>query len=237
MSGGHPAELTWMRHLAGELGPVERLRFRAHLRRCEACRAREVEVGLDRAQVEPELTPGLDRLLAAVRVEPVERVGRRRPPWGWALASGVGLAALVVVVRLGTGPADEALRARGSTSIEYFLDRGTRSTPLGVRCAPGDRLMARYRAEGYLAVLERDGTGRVQVLFPAGANTAAAVGGVGTTPTSWVLDDVPGEECFAAFFSAAPFDVASAVAALSAGSPRLPGVDVQVRCCAKDPRP
>ncbi len=49
----------------------------------------------------------------------------------------------------------------------------------------------------------------------------------GATPQSFVLDEVPGRECFAAFFSDAPVEAARG------GAPALGGAVVRMQCCEK----
>jgi hypothetical protein len=109
--------------------------------------------------------------------------------------------------------------------------------PLGATCAAGDQLMASYATEhAYLLLLERDGEGRVQVLFPPGGTASAHVPTArGATPQSFVLDDVAGRECFAAFFSDAPVDARRAGEALAAGGtrPALQGAVIRMLCCEK----
>ncbi len=57
----------------------------------------------------------------------------------------------------------------------------------------------------------------------------------GTTPTSWILDAVPGRECFVAFFSDQPLGAEAATRALNGSpeAPALPGASVRVQCCEK----
>jgi hypothetical protein len=113
------------------------------------------------------------------------------------------------------------------------------ATALGPRCAPGDRVAARYRTtRRYALLLERDGDGFVQVVHPWGGTAAERRprGRIAAT-TSWVLDATPGSTCFAALFSDAPLDVHDAMDAFArtSTSPLLPRA-THIQCCDKQAR-
>lgn len=237
----HPSELAWARHLAGEPGWLARRRLRRHLRRCEACRRLEASLAAERRafDADPARRQELARLAAERGPAPGGRPARHRARrWPWlagALAAASATALVLLAVRT---PAPDALRAKGGGVLELYVERPGGAAALGERCAPGDRLIARYRTDrAYLLLLESDGRGAVQVVVPAGgAASMRLTVAEGTTPTSWVLDGAPGPECFAAFFSDAPVDVADAARALRAApsAPELPGAAAQVRCCRKE---
>lgn len=233
--GTHPSELAWARHLSGEFGWLEAWKLRRHLAGCEACRAREAEHARDREAFEASVRRRqqvAELGAAAAALRPVATRRRRLVPWLAGGAAAVGAALLLQ--RPATAP---ELTAKGGDQLLLLVDGPAGAVPLGGRCAPGDRLIARYRTgQAYLLILEQDGQGSVQVLFPQdGASSARLEAPEGTTPTSWVLDATPGRECFAAFFSGAPVDVAVARSALlaSAGGPALAGVTVRLQCCDK----
>lgn len=240
MTRDHPSALAWARHLAGEPAWLARRRLRRHLRRCEACRRLEASLAAERRafDADPARREELARLAAARG--PADRAGAPRHRWPWlAGALACASAAALALLSLGT-PAPDVLRAKGGGVLELYVERPGGAAPLGERCAPGDRLIARYRTDrAYLLLLERDGLGAVQVIAPAGgAASMRLTAGEGTTPTSWVLDGAPGPECFAAFFSDAPVDAHEAARALRAApsAPQVFGARAQVRCCEKEAR-
>jgi hypothetical protein len=234
--GAHPSELDWAKHLSREGSPLERRRLSRHLARCEACRAYEAEQVRERSALEddPRSRDALERLRARAAAAPRARTGRVRPTWLGALGA---LAAGTAVVLLWSSSSTTDLVAKGSDVFTVYVHRPAGVVPLGARCAPGDRLIAAYRtSRPYLLVVERDGRGAVQVLFPpAGTGSARVPTAEGTTPASWVLDAVSGTECFAAFFSDEPLAAAAAGQALASprDAPALPGVTARVVCCEK----
>lgn len=233
----HPSELQWARHLSREGSFLERRHVRRHLARCAACRAYEAEQSRAREAFEgdPRTREAMDELRArAAATAPPPRGGR--PTWFGAIGVlGVAAAALaLILLRPGSSP---ELLAKGGDRFAVYVQRPGGPVTLGGRCAPGDRLMAGWRtSRPYLLLLERDGRGAVQVLFPpGGAGSGRVPAAEGTTPTSWILDDAPGRECFAAFFSDEPVGTAIASRALAASRepPALPGVTARVVCCEK----
>lgn len=238
----HPSALDWSRRLAGDArGWWRERRMRRHLAGCEACRRLEAEMISERIAFDaaPERREELARLQAraatALRhAAPSSALGL--PGLRWALGAGLGLA-LVAVLALRLPEPRDGLLEKGGSALALYVDRPGGAVALPARCAPGDRLMARWRTDRpWLLLLERDGAGRVQVLLPAGGTTSVRLqAGEGTTPQSFVLDDTPGRECFAAFFSDEPLDAAAAGRALAGapGAPALPGASVRVQCCEK----
>jgi hypothetical protein len=254
MSTGHPSDLMWTNWHSQELGWLEAQSFRRHLRSCAACRAQEAEERSERARLEEQLEDDLRSLRPHAEALPGRPVEPRRHASGlpWAVVG--GLAGAVAVLALSIGPLivgrpsgapapDEptALASKGVAQLDVFVQRGDHAVALGSTCAAGDRLLARWRTGyPYLLLLERDGGGAVQVLFPLEGERSAPVGkGAGTTPKGWLLDAVPGEECFAAFFSDRPLAVDAAARALAASprAPELAGALVRVRCCQKERTP
>ncbi|MFO0583122.1 MAG: zf-HC2 domain-containing protein [Anaeromyxobacter sp.] len=247
----HPSPLAWARHLAREAGPLERLRMRRHLAGCAACRAEAEAAERERAAFEaapPPLPWPPSRAPAAARP---------RPPraWRWfAGAAGLATAAVAIVLvwtypggpsarmaRPGPhGPAgtlaSAELAGKGGDAFALWVQRPGGPVPLGARCAAGDRLMAGFRtARPWLLLLERDGLGNLQVLYPPNGTASAPAPASGTSPASFVLDAVPGRECFAAVFSDAPIPVPAGARALGTGERTLlPDAAVRVLCCDKE---
>lgn len=237
----HLTELDWARLLGGELGWWAGRHQRRHLRGCATCRQQEEALLAERRafQAAPARAAELGRLGASLP-PPASRPTQRpasRLAWGGAAALALGLAVLAV---LPGAPPGDALAAKGGATFTVLVERPGGSDPLGARCAPGDRLMATWRTPlPHLLVLERDGQGRVQALFPReGAASARLSAPEGATPGSWILDDAPGRECFIAFFSEAPIATAAAAGALAAAPerPALAGVTAVARCCDKAAR-
>lgn len=237
----HLTELDWARLLGGELGWWSGRHQRRHLRGCTACRRQEEALLAERRAFQAAPARAAERArLAAALPPPAGRPALRPVPrlaWGGAAALALGLA---VLAALPGAPPGDALAAKGGATFTVLVERPGGSDPLGARCAPGDRLMATWRtALPHLLVLERDGQGRVQALFPReGAASARLPAPEGATPGSWILDAAPGRECFAAFFSEAPIATAEAARALAAApeGPTLAGAAVVTRCCDKQVR-
>jgi hypothetical protein len=235
-----PSELDWTRHLAGELGWLAARRFRAHVAGCEDCRRTLAAVSAERAAfaADPRRRADLAVLQARAR-ELGPRRGRRSWRLAGLIAAAAGAASAAVFVF--RGPArDPEWITKGGDLLAVHVETASGAVPLGATCAAGDQLMASYATEhAYLLLLERDGEGRVQVLFPPGGTASALLPSPrGTTPQSFVLDEVEGRECFAAFFSDAPIEAARAGDALAAaaGLPTLPGAVVRMSCCEKGGR-
>jgi hypothetical protein len=156
---------------------------------------------------------------------------------GWALAgsaAALGVAALLLWL---PEPRDE-VASKGSSSLTVYQERSGGAALLGRSCEPGARLMLHYRTDRrWLLIVQRDGRGDVQVLFPRGGAASGRVPGPeGATAHSFILDAVPGRECFTAFFTDQPMDAAAAGRALAA-SPEAPlpfGVEVRSQCCTKE---
>ena len=232
LRGEHPSELAWAKHLSREGGWLARRRIRRHLAHCPDCKAREAEWVREREAF--ERGPLLPLTRAAARPPVGGRVA-----WRWLVLGGAAgtLATAVALVLALRVPTTGGLEEKGAEVFTLYLRSAEGAATLGGECAPGDRLMAGYRTRRpYLLILERDGRGAVQVLFPPGGRASGRVPeGEGVTPTSWILDAAEGRECFAAFFSDEPVSAGVAAAALAATpqGPSLPGAAVRVRCCEK----
>jgi hypothetical protein len=243
MSGRRcPSELTWTRHLAGELGWLAALRLRVHAAGCEGCRRSLEDLAAERAAF--AAAPRRQRDLAALGARAQEPgatardLGAPRGRNAWRLSGLVaaGVAAAAVIVARGPDRDPEWI-GKGGDLLALHVETASGAAPLGATCAAGDQLMASYATgHAYLLLLERDGDGRIQVLLPPGGTASARLAGPrGTTPQSFVLDEATGPECFAAFFSDTPIEAARAGEALAraAGTPELPGAVTRMICCQK----
>jgi hypothetical protein len=242
-----PSELELGKHVAGELGLLAVQRLRAHAAACPRCRAELEMIPEERAAfaADPRRRRDLAHLasMAARMREAGPRGGRLRWSLAGLAAGGAVLAAVLSLRPPGPGPRRAtdgglAWTTKGGDLLAVHVETAGGAVPLGATCAAGDRLMASYATgRAYLLLLERDGKGRIQVLLPPGGTTSARLPAPrGTTAESFVLDEAPGPECFAAFFSDAPIEAAQAGAALAAasGSPELPGAVVKMLCCDKE---
>jgi hypothetical protein len=235
----HPTELTWARALAGELGWIARAKLRGHVATCDACRRLQGEMAEDRRRFESDPRRGDDLRLLRARAATAPRPGARRPALRLVagVVGGLLMGGLAAVLARRPGPLD--LAPKGGDTFQLIVSRAAGAQPLEDRCAPGDRIMGRYRTgRAYLLLLERDGRGRVQTLIPRDGNASSRLpAGEGITPESWILDATPGPECFVAVFSDEPVEAAEATRAVRE-RPRAPtvrGAAVQVRCCEKVP--
>lgn len=237
----HPSELDWSRWLAAELGWLAARSMRRHLSACGRCRRLEAEMAGERAAFDaaPDRRVELARLRASSALppqrSPIPYLSRR----GGVLAAGAAVASVAALALLQPEPAPRSeLAAKGDSTLTFHVARAGGAAPLGPSCAPGARIMARYRThQPFLLLLQRDGRGEVQVLFPLGGSASARLPGpAGATPHSFVLDATPGRECFAAFFSRRPLDALAAKGALAASpeAPALPGAEVRAQCCTKE---
>ena len=154
LAGWHPSELQWTRLLSGELSWLETWRLRRHVAACRTCRLLESEMAAERRDFDeaPQRQEEMARLSARARaITPSEDPIRRRG-LSWVLAA--GMVAAVVMVWSRTLAPDTELTAKGGDTFDVYVDRPSGAAPLGDRCAPGDRLMARYRTgRPYLLIL------------------------------------------------------------------------------------
>lgn len=234
-----PSELEWTRHLAGELSWLAARRLGAHVAGCPRCRAALAAMDAERAAFSAD--PQRRRDLARLGARPAPSGSRRRRGLWWLSGlsglAAAAAAAVLVLARRGPGSDPEWI-SKGGDLLAVHVQTAGGAAPLGATCAAGDQLMASYASgHAYLLLLERDGRGGIQVLLPPGGTASARLAAPrGATPQSFVLDEVPGQECFAAFFSDAPVDAARAAAALATGegTPRLGGAVIRMLCCEKE---
>ncbi len=238
MSGAqtHPSELDWAKHLSHERRWIASWRLRRHLASCATCRALDLDMVRERSAFDasPRRLEEVTLLKSRAATTSRRAASRARRLWPWIFGAAIAMA-LLAIVR--TPPSAPDLVEKGRDSFTLYVDRPSGAVALDSWCAPGDRLIARYRSSRpYLLVVERDGRGAFQVLYPQDGTTSAPLPSAeGTTPTSWILDATAGHECFAAFFSDEPLAASAASRALSESpnAPALPGATVRVHCCRK----
>jgi anti-sigma factor RsiW len=207
--------------LGQELGAGESAVARVHLDGCSRCRARlaEIEAERDRfRQVAPPLA--------------LPRPAARRIPTLALAAGALGAAAvLVFLLRPAPGtdrlaPPADAVQGKGGIRLAVYIKRGDAvlAGRSGDIVHPGEAIRFAYSslAGGYLAILGRDGAGRVSVYYPDG-DSAAPIERADEVvlPGSIILDDVLGPEVVHAVHCAAPVEVARLADALRAGSGAL----------------
>jgi hypothetical protein len=183
---------AWFAH---ELDAAQLELLKGHLRGCEVCRQRELELLRDRARFE-DANPA-----APAWLEAHARSAARK--WLW---SGLSAAAAVAVLAFLASPHERAgIRAKGGDSLSFYVRRGTevhRGQPRESVLA-GDKLRFAYTApkSRYLTILSLDGAGHASVYYPAGTNAAPIHAGSEVLLSSAVeLDEVLGEERILAFF-------------------------------------
>ena len=184
-------------------------------------------------KVAPRLLPDLHRRLT-------EADATEKRVWGFslplprlagALAAAVVLA-LVVLVPLWkenrvktrrpvtgqeSGAADpDYLGVKGQASLRLVVKRGDDRFWYwpGVPLAPGDavRLIPYAPGHRYVLVVNRDETGRIQVVYPFGGKASAPLPHPGEPlEGSLILDEVPGREELFALFSPVPLEAPEAV--------------------------
>jgi hypothetical protein len=229
-----PSELQWTRHLAGELGWLAARRLRAHLAGCARCRRALAAMDAERAAFAADPRRERDRAVLAARAR--TPASDRPMMWMFAGVAALATSAAVAFMLRAPGP-DPEWSIKGGDLLAVHVETAGGAVPLGATCVAGDQLMASYATgHAYLLLLERDGRGRIQVLLPPGGTASSHLAAPrGATTQSFVLDDVPGQECFAAFFSDAPVQAARAGEALArgGGAPALPGAFVRMVCCEK----
>jgi hypothetical protein len=181
-----------------------------HLEGCEQCQTR---LGALRREREGFLA-----------LHPAERLSRQlatgaarpsKPLWRPLLAWGGAAAALVLASVLAISP-PSGIREKGRR-LHVVRQRGAQTVRLaaGMTARAGDALRFLYaaRSDGYLMVVDIDGTGRATTFFPNASDRAAAIQGPGERilPGAVALDDAPGPERLYAVFSKRPFSFVDVV--------------------------
>ncbi len=181
--GLHLSTLRLHQLRLGELDAVAARAARAHVDRCERCRARLRHQ--DQVRAEFVLRPAPEILREPAR--------RRWTAVRWAMPLVAAMAALgLVAVR---GVDSDGLRTRGTApTMEVWLatEGGPRPLLDDDRLGEGDRVAIKYDARGasHVGFAGRDRTGLVEVygIFPVPGE------GLVNAPFGLELDDVPGDQ-------------------------------------------
>ena len=199
------------RWLAGELGPDEAERVRAHVAGCTPCASavEALRAGRDAAMLPP------------LRIAPVPP--RRTLPLRRILALSGGLAAaagLLLVLRAG-GPGERS-KGAGVGLAMYVLHGDTvRQAGPGEVVAAGDavRFAVTTTEPAYVAVLSLDPAGRASIYFPTDARAApVAAGNDVPLSTATRLDAIVGEEHVVGLFCDHPVELEPVRASLEAAA-------------------
>lgn len=222
---GCPASESLEAYLAGD--SVDGVR--GHLEQCTACQTALERLQKEQARFLAEFPP--ERFMA--RVERHRRT-LRPPVWqgvgAAVLAIAAALAVIFVLPRTGASRPEVALKGptfvvlRKSASMTEPEPAG-RERPL----RPGDAVRFAYQAprDGFVAVLNRDGTGAVAAFVPFHGTEAIAwkAGDQGALPGAVALDDTRGAEWMILVFSDHPFSLAPLLAQVQqTPSDRVPAV-------------
>lgn len=125
----HPPDGLWRAYIDGEISPARRLRLRAHLARCERCRAHLEQVraaGDATSRLLRRVAPRTDTADALARLNVLTGRVRRRPPFSPVsafIAGGVAAASLAAsVLLLHPGPTRALERFHGVDEFASVLD-------------------------------------------------------------------------------------------------------------------
>jgi hypothetical protein len=213
---------------AGEAPPPH---VTAHVATCERCTQRMQDLQQASEAFQAAHPPGAFRRRVYARLPAPEP--RRSLRWLFALAPvavSVGVLGAVLV-----RPPPE-IRLKGS-SFQVFYKRHGDPQPLlsGNHLRAGDALRFSYAAaaDGYLMIVDVDGSGRVQALYPYGERDAAPVHAKDAPllPGSIALDGTPGPERLFAVYRSTQFSLDSIARELQlagASTPRLQCPDCRV---------
>jgi hypothetical protein len=224
------------RYLASALDEAARVWVERQLEASEVDRARLAELRADSEALLLRHPPAA----FAARLEAAGRgPGRAWRRWGLVLGPvlAASLAVFGGVLLVGPGgvesPGPEYV-AKGGVVFGVYRQRAEGGVPLrpGEVLGEGDVLQFEVKAgaSGYVAVLSRDGAGRVTVYYPYGGDAAVAhAPGQPLLPGAIELDGTPGTEQLYALFSPEPFALGAAVKALESGQPLEPVLPQAVR--------
>jgi hypothetical protein len=239
------SDLALDRCLAGELAPSERQSIESHVNACDACRARQAELGESRRRFARE-APGFGALARAALEQKnpssAQELGalapRRRERRRW-VAAAAALAAAGVALVVGSprlfapatdGAPGAATRTKGGVAtLGWVVRRGERvlrgaaEDPL--RAGDALRFTVSTREPVYVAVLGLDASGRVSVYHPDTERLARVeVGQDQPLPAAIVFDAPPSHErLYGVFcFSAVPVSSVKQAVEAAPGAPALP---------------
>jgi hypothetical protein len=210
------------RYLAGDLSGEALARFEAALAASPAERARVEALRADSAAFLISHPPG--RL--AAKLEPA-----RRSWWVWVPAVFVPVAAALFLF-LRTPVEDDSL-TKGTVALTAFRQTASGAEALapGTAVHAADRIRFSVTAgDGYVAILSKDGSGKVSVYYPYAATQAAPFEArAPLLPGAIGLDDVKGRERLWAVHGARPFELSPLTKQLEAGAePNGPGLTTAV---------
>lgn len=208
----------------------------AHLGECSPCRG---YVELLRAEREAFLRQRPQEMFLRQVATKTPQPGRRRR-WVPALAFGLPALALAVgisVALVGTPP---GIRGKGgalTVVVQRPGESGARPVAQDARLDRGDALRFSFAAprDGYLMILDLDGSGKATVFHPYGGARSSRIraGAADFLPNSVILDAAPGPEWIVAVFSPEPLEAEPLLAQVRAtpwaGAPAVqcPGCQVE----------
>jgi hypothetical protein len=222
---------------AGEAPPPH---VTAHVATCESCTQQVQELQQASEAFQASHPPAAFRRRVYARLPAPEP--RRSLRWLFALAP---VAVSVGVVGLALVRPPPAVHLKGS-SFQVFYKRQGEPQPLvsGNHLRAGDALRFSYAAaaDGFLMIVDIDGSGRLQTLYPYGERAAAAIHAKDSPllPGSIALDRSPGPERLFAVYRSTQFTLDSIARELQlagASTPKLqcPDCRVEILRIEKEP--
>lgn len=205
------------RYVAGDLAGESLAKVERAIAESPTERARVEELRADSAAFLVRHPPGP---LAAKLEKP------KRAWMLWLPLAAAAAALLIFFVRPAVEPESSV---KGSIVLTVFRQRGdapVEQLENGATVRPGDhvRFSITTPADGFVAVISRDGAGKVSTYHPFGSPQAAPhKAKEPLLPSAIALDDVRGKERIWAIFSEKPFDLAPLLQQLERGDP-LQGV-------------
>lgn len=204
------------RYLAQDLAAEARADVEAKLAASASERARLEELRADSAAYLIKHPPG--PLLAKAGLDKPAR-----PRW-WLVLAPLGAVACLALVVLAVREREPDSQVKGGLVLSVFRQReggaAAERLPSGATLSSGDRVRFEVRApaDGWVAVLSRDGAGRVTVYYPDhGRQAAPYTTSAALLPGATGLDDTRGPEQVWAVHGASPFALDPLVKALEAG--------------------
>jgi hypothetical protein len=205
---------------SGELGEVEAAELRTHIDTCSRCHERAqvlAAVADDFLARFPWATPDSKAKPPSTRPQQVVTLdsGERKAVKAWRWSAGIaGLAAaagFAFVLRGQLSAPDGGVRIKGSAHMGFFVRRAGNvlAGENGQVTHPGDQLRFTVTTNEprYLAILSRDGRGKVSEYYPGdGHGRAFGVSRNEALESSVELDEVLGHEEVWGVFCEGPFE-------------------------------
>jgi len=188
--------------LAGEPPAARGAEQAAHLAGCAVCQGRYQSLRAGQAAFALQ-APGFHKLAPAAP---------HRFRWWWTLAPGLAVAVLLLLF-VRPGPEATIERSKGGDALGFFVlhEGSVREGASGEIVRPGDRLqlVTTTKSPRYLAVLERDATGRSSAFFPREGQAARREAGRAVPlPYSFQLDATIGVGTIYGVFCDRPVEIA-----------------------------